>query len=140
MLNPKTKILLYSSVLWYLADGMLGPLYALYAQKVGGKRNEIMLAWVFYVLIKGLFTYVVGKWSDEMIAVGRERTVAVLMIVGYMLNAGSMFAYIWAWNPLRVFAIQILIGISAALSSPTFKVLYTRSAGYDHAGVAWGGL
>ncbi len=36
MLSKKIKVLLYGSNLWYLGEGMLGPLFTLFAQKVGG--------------------------------------------------------------------------------------------------------
>lgn len=41
----KEWILLWSSNLWALGEGMLGPLFAVFAQRIGGNILDITWAW-----------------------------------------------------------------------------------------------
>ena len=40
-LNKTTKILLIASSLWYFGEGLFGPLFAIYAEKIGGDILDI---------------------------------------------------------------------------------------------------
>ena len=52
MLNKKEKILLYSSNLWSFASGMFGPIFAIFAEKIGGNIRDITAAWAIYLMDK----------------------------------------------------------------------------------------
>ena len=47
-LTKTTKILLIASSLWYFGEGLFGPLFAIYAEKIGGDLLDITWAWAFY--------------------------------------------------------------------------------------------
>ena len=71
MLKPPEKILLYSSNLWYLSAGMLGPLIAVFTEQVGGSLLDISWAWAIYLIFTGLFIIITGKISDKIL--GKEK-------------------------------------------------------------------
>ena len=132
----KERILLWSSNLWSLGEGMLGPLLAVFAQRVGGDILEITSAWAIYLGMTGILTIVVGSVSDRIWEwCGRER----LLVGGYALNALCTFGYLLVRTPFELFLVQAGLGVALALSNPTWSALYARySPGEKQAGYTWG--
>ena len=94
-LNKKERILLYGSNLWYLGAGMLGPLFAIFAERVGGDIFDITSAWATYLIVSGLLIIFVGKVSDKT---NKKK----LVLAGYILNALFTFGYLFVDNPLKL--------------------------------------
>jgi uncharacterized membrane protein len=76
--EAKSKILLYSGDLWFLGEGMFGPLFAIYSQKIGGTIIDITRSWAIYLIIMGIFVMYVGKMSD------RKYKKEYLLLAGYI--------------------------------------------------------
>lgn len=131
-MNKKARILLYSSNIWFFGEGLLGPLFAVFSQKIGGNVLDIAWAWAVYLVVSGVFEIGVGKLSDSKI----DKT--KLMIAGYILNAAATFGYLMVSNQLQFFALQVALGVAAALATPTWQALYAKYADKDHDGYAWG--
>lgn len=132
----KERLLLWSSNLWALGEGMLGPLFAVFAQRIGGNILDITWAWAIYLGMTGIFTIVAGKISDRIWQwCGRER----LLVAGYALNALCTFGYLFVHTTTGLFLVQAGLGMALALSSPTWSALYARySPGEEKAGNTWG--
>ena len=132
----KEQILLWSSNLWALGEGMLGPLFAVFAQRIGGNILDITWAWAIYLGMTGILTIAAGNVSDRIWQwCGRER----LMVAGYGLNALCTFAYLLVDTTTGLFLVQAGLGVALALSSPTWSALYARySPGEEKAGKSWG--
>jgi len=45
MLNHKERSLLYGANFWYFSEGLLGPLFAVFAERIGGDVLDIAWAW-----------------------------------------------------------------------------------------------
>ena len=136
MAHRKERILLWSSNLWSLGEGMLGPLFAVYAQRIGGNVLDITWAWAVYLGMTGILTIIVGRFSDHIWKwCGRER----LLVAGYALNALCTFGYLFVQRPVDLFLVQAGLGVALALSNPTWSALYARySPGEKEAGNTWG--
>lgn len=132
MISEKIKILLWGSNLWYLGEGMLGPLFAVFAQKIGGNILDISWAWGIYLLVTGTLIIFIGKISDTKIK--KE----VLMIIGYALNALFTFSYLLVSSPMHLFFVQAGLGIAAAFAMPTWEALYSLSGNRQQKGYEWG--
>jgi MFS family permease len=132
----KERVLLWSSNLWALGEGMLGPLFAVFAQRIGGNILDITWAWAIYLGMTGILTIIAGRVSDRIWQwCGRER----LMVAGYGLNALCTFGYVWVETTTGLFLVQAGLGVALALSSPTWSALYARySPGEEKAGKSWG--
>jgi MFS family permease len=130
------RLLLWSSNLWALGEGMLGPLFAVFAQRIGGNILDITWAWAIYLGMTGMLTIVAGRVSDRIWQwCGRER----LLVAGYGLNALCTFGYLFVNTTTGLFLVQAGLGVALALSSPTWSALYARySPGEENAGNAWG--
>ena len=130
------RLLLWSSNIWALGEGMLGPLFAVFAQRIGGNILDITWAWAIYLGMTGMLTIVAGNVSDRIWQwCGRER----LMVAGYGLNALCTFGYLFVDTTTGLFLVQAGLGMALALSSPTWSALYARySPGEEQAGKSWG--
>lgn len=126
------KVLLISNTLWSLGEGMLGPLYALFAGQMGGNVLDISWAWATYLVVKGLASIWVGKVSDRFFS--KES----LVITGFALNTLFTFGYLGVSSRLDLFAIEAGLGVAGALAGPTWRSLYSHYAGKKSSGWWWG--
>lgn len=131
-MNKFARILIIGSLLWYFGEGMLGPLFALFAKNIGGDILEISWAWAIYLFVTGVSMILVGKLSDKIIK--KE----ILMIIGYFLNAIFTFGYLLVLTPLHLFIIQAGLGVAWAFATPTWDALYAKHEDRKNEGVMWG--
>jgi len=132
MLSKPEKILLWGNILWISGVGMLGPLFAIFAEKIGGNILEISWAYATYLVVTGIGIIVVGTLGDR---IGHKR----LMVAGYGLNALATFGYLAVNSTVELFVVQALLGVAFALSNPTWSALYDLYSGDDtEDGYIWG--
>jgi len=131
-LNRYIKILLYGGNIWYFGEGMLGPLFAVFTERVGGDILDISWAWATYLILAGVLYIVVGKITDKYD--NAEKT----MVLGYALNALFTFSYIFVSTPWHLFVVQAGLGIAAAMATPTWDALYAKHEDRKHGGFQWG--
>lgn len=120
-LTKTTKILLIASSLWYFGEGLFGPLFAVYAEKIGGDLLDITWAWAFYLVATGIFYFIIGKFFNN------SRYKKQVMIAGYALNAILTFCYLFISNPTQLFILQIGLGIAEAFSTPIWDSLFANN-------------
>ena len=132
MKNRMEHVLLWGSNIWFLGEGLLGPLLAVFAQRIGGNILDISWAWALYLFIAGVAKVVVGKLSDGTIQ--KERT----MIIGYALNALCAFGYLLVRTPSQLFLVQVGLGLASALATPTWAALYALHQSKKSSGMTWG--
>jgi MFS family permease len=130
-MNRKERILLWGSNFWMFGDGLLGPLFAVFATEVGGDIFEITTAWAIFMIVTGVLTVVFGRLADR---IGHER----LMISGYALNAVFTFCYLLVDSATDLFLVQAGLGLSLALTNPTWAALYDKYSSGKNDGAVWG--
>ena len=126
------KILLVSNNLWSLAEGMFGPLFALFADRMGGSILDVTWAWSGYLVVRGLTSIWVGKLSDRSIS--KES----LVVAGFVLNALLTFGYLSVSDRWGLLLVESGLGFAAALALPTWSSLFARYSGSRKNGWAWG--
>lgn len=131
-MNDRIKTLLYGSNLWYLGEGMLGPLFAVYVKEIGGDILEITWAWATYLIVTGVLQIVFGKISDG------KYSKETMMIAGYALNAIFTFGYLVVSSPFGLFIVQAGLGVALALANPTWNALYAKHEDKSKGGLEWG--
>lgn len=131
-MSRHARILLVSSYCWYLGEGMLGPLFAVFAMRVGGDVLAISWAWATYLVVTGVLVLAVGQVSDRW--VGKTP----LMLAGYVLNTLCTFGYLLVTSPWHLFVVQAGLGVAAALALPTWHALFTEAVGTKRLGTMWG--
>ena len=113
-------------------QGLLGPLFAVFAQKIGGNVLEISWAWAIYLMVAGSLTMVFGKFSDGNLSKKK------LMLLGYILNTVFTFSYLFVSSPLHLLLVQIGLGVAYAMAEPTWDALYSRYQDKKQRGYEWG--
>jgi MFS family permease len=127
-----TRILLLGANIWYFGEGMMGPLFAVFGEKVGGDILDITWAWSTYLVITGLVYILVGKLLN-----GKEYKEKVL-VLGYALNALFTFGYLFVKSPMHLFIVQAGLGISEAIGTPVWDSLYAKNLHQELDSYAWG--
>ena len=134
MLSARERNLLWGANLWYFGEGMFGPLFAVYAQKVGGSVLDITTAWAIFLAVTGVCTIFVGRIADRYTKnLGREK----ILTAGYALNALFTFGYLFVSTPQELFLVQAGLGVAASLSIPTWLSLFASST-KEHKASGWG--
>lgn len=121
MNNSKAlKILAISNGIFVFANTLLGPLFAIYAEKFDSNVISISFSWFIYMLSATIFTFLVGKFGDKI----KEHE--YLLIAGFLVRIVSWILYIFT-NSFEMFiGIQVFLGIGDALGSPAFDALFAR--------------
>ncbi len=130
--NKALKILLATNSLILLAGAMLGPIYALFVEQIGGDLLDASIAGGIFALSAGVVSLFFGKLSDEI------RHSEWVMILGYALIGLGFLLYIFVDSVLFLFAVQILIGFGEAIYSPSFDKLYSLHLVKGKGGTEWG--
>lgn len=130
-MRTEERILLISSNIWMFSDGLLGPLFAVFAAEIGGDIFDITLAWAIFMIVTGVLTMYFGRLGDK---VGHEK----LLVLGYALNAVFTFAFLFIDSALDLFIIQAGLGVSLALANPTWFALYDKYSNSKKDGYIWG--
>jgi MFS family permease len=132
MRNSKIRVLLIGANLWYIGEGMLGPLLGLYTERIGGDILDLTWAWAIYLCVTGVCMFAIGGLADRYHATER------LMVAGYALNAICTFAYLLISSPWHLLLVQAGLGLASALATPTWDALYSAYAPRQQAGRLWG--
>lgn len=131
MINKKERTLLFANNLWYLSEGMLGPLFSVYCAKFQASPLDISYVWAIYLISVGIVIIGLGYISDFL---SKEK----LLALGYILQTVFIFCYIFVSNQTQLALLQIGLGISGGLSTTTWYALYARFEDKTHEGLTWG--
>ena len=111
----------------------MGPLFAVFTERIGGSVLDISWSWALYLGVTGVGVIIVGRLSD-ILPHGKER----LAVAGYALTALFTFTYLLVQTPWHLFFVQTGLGIALALANPTWYALYHRYTTRKESGYAWG--
>lgn len=98
------RLLLIASSLWYFSEGLLGPLFAVFSEQIGGDVLDITAAWATYLIASGIAYPVVGRLLN------RSRWKFRMIAVGYALNT----VFTFAWGIARGHT-QFISGVAIAI-------------------------
>ena len=120
MQNKALKTLFIFNGLFLLAGSLLGPLYAIFVEKITEGIFPITLSWSIYLFSTTIFTILVAKVGDKI----KEKE--YLLIIGYAIRAVVWFSYIFIQDFYILLLAQFLLGIGEAAGSPTFDAIFAE--------------
>jgi len=132
LFNKALRILLITNGLVLLAGAMLGPIYALFVEDIGGDLLDASLTGGFFALAAGITTLIAGKFAD------RNKRNELIVAAGYAIMGLGFLLYIFVNSIWFLFGIQILTGFAEAFYSPAFDALYSKHITEKKAGREWG--
>lgn len=130
--QKRIQILMWSNNLLTLGEGMLGPFFAVFAEKIGGNILDITWAYTIYLLASGILTILIGKISDTKV---RKE---YLLAGGYLLNTIVTLGYLFVNTPVKLFIAEAGFGLAAAMIDPTWNALYSKYMNKERTGETWG--
>ena len=120
MQNKALKTLFIFNGLFVFAGSLLGPLYAIYVEKIARGIFPITLSWSVFLISTTLFTFLVARFGDKI----KEKE--YLLLVGYAIRAIVWLAYIFVPNFYFLLVAQFLLGIGEAVGTPAFDVIFAE--------------
>ena len=125
------KILIVTDGLVLTASAMIGPIYALFVEKIGGSLLDASIAGGIFALVAGITTLISGRYTDKI----KEKR--LIVAVGYSLLSIGFFLYMFVNSILFLLFVQVLIGFAQAISAPAFDALYSKHVTKTRSGVEW---
>ncbi len=114
------KILFISNSIYLFSALLLGPLYAVYVQKIGGGVLLVSVSTAVFYVSSTLFLLFVSRWGD------RVKEKELMLALSYVVRGVAFFSYIFIDSALFLILVQILFGLGDALGTPTFGALFAR--------------
>lgn len=131
-MNRALRILLWTNGLILFAGAMLGPIYALYVEKVGGDLLDASFAGAIYAVAAGFTTLFSGTYSDKV------KNDELIVVAGYIIVGIGFLAYLIVNSVLMLFVVQVIIGLGEAVYSPAYDSIYSKHLDGHKSGKQWG--
>jgi MFS family permease len=130
--NRALRILLITNAMVLVAAAMLGPIYALFVEKIGGSLLDASLTGGIFALAAGITTLIAGKYADK------AKEEELIVVFGYVVMGIGFLLYTQVNSIWFLFLVQVIIGFSEAIYSPSFDKLYSKHLTTKKAGREWG--
>jgi len=131
-LKRPLKILLLTNGLILIASAMLGPIYALFVNQVGGDLLDASLAGAAFSLAAGLTVIISGRITDKI----KEQE--LIVVFGYIVM-GIGFLLLTIVNSIWfLLIVQAIIGFGEAIYVPAFDAVYSKHLEDNNYGSQWG--
>lgn len=131
-MKRSVRMLLFASSLWYFGEGLFGPLFAVFSEKVGGDLLDITWAWSLYLIVTGVFYVLIGKLFNRSIWKPK------LIIIGYALNTIFTFCYLLVDNTTTLLLVQAGLGLAEAISTPAWDAAFSSEMEDTNDTFVWG--
>jgi len=118
--NKALRILLLTNGIILISGAMLGPIYALFVEEIGGSLLDVSLMAGIFAIVAGITSLVSGKYADKL--KHPERIVAI----GYAIIGSGFIGYIFVKSIIVLFIIQAFIGFGEAFYSPAYDAVYSK--------------
>lgn len=126
------KILLSTEVVSTGTLGLLGPIYAIYVERIGGSILEASGTYAIFALIHGLLVMRLGKLTD------RVKEQKYFMVAGFLISGIGFLGYLFVKNLPQLVLVQAILGIAMAIMTPANYALYTKNLDRGKFAAQWG--
>lgn len=132
LFNKALRILLSTNTMILLAAAMLGPIYALFVEKIGGDLLDASLASALFTFTAGVVTIISGRYSDKI----KENE--LIVVSGYLIMGVGFLLYTIVNSIIFLLIVQVIIGFGEAIYSPAFDAVYSKHLSNRKSGKQWG--
>jgi MFS family permease len=131
-MNRYLKLLLLSSFFVVFSGGLLGPIYAVYVENIGGGILLVGSSFATFSIVTGLLTLFLAKWEDHI------KHKINLLLASRILSVIGFAGYLIIDEPVGLFIVQIIFGIATALGNPAFDTLFSKHLDKGFEASEWG--
>lgn len=129
-MNSLRKLLLLTDAFFLLSGGLLGPIYALYVQKIGGDLLDASTTFAIFMITAGIVVFLLGMWEDKV------KHQKKFVIAGYGIAMIGSCGYLFVTSTWGLFIVQAILGLAVAMKDPAYDALFSNSQ--KHLALAWG--
>lgn len=119
-MNKVLKTLFLFNGVFVLAGSLLGPLYAIYVEKINSGLMPISVSWAVFLSSATLFMWLLSKKGDKI------KHKRFLLAAGYLVRAFCWLLLIFVTNIYQLIAVQFVLGIGEALGTPAFEAIFAE--------------
>ena len=116
-MNKSLKLLLTINSIFVLAGNLLGPLYAVYIEGLGGSIAVVSGTWSVMLLTTTLVNFSLIRYGDKV----KEHE--YLLIAGFIFRSIAWIGFVYAGNIFAILILQIVIGLGEAVGSTGFDAI-----------------
>ena len=131
-MKKELNILLVTSAFSTFVHSMLGPIYAIFVEKIKGGILEASYAIAIFSISAGILIYIISKWEDKL------KIKEKMLPIGYLLNSVGFFSYMFVSKPVHLYIVEIIFGFGIAVLSPLYDGLYSKNMDKDKYISEWG--
>jgi len=131
-LNKPLRILLVTNSMILFSTAMLGPIYALFVEKVGGSLLDAGFAGGVFALAAGITVIFSGRYSDKI------KQSELVVVFGYIIIGSGYLLYTQVNSIWMLLLVQVLVGFGEAIYSPAFDSIYSQHLSLTKAARQWG--
>jgi len=131
-MNKNLGILLWSFFLINTSFGLLGPIYAIYVEKIGGDILTVGSSYAVFAIGTAIIIYLISKYEDSF------SSKAKLLLVSRFIFLACAISYLFISNPMQLFILQLALGIATAIGNPAFDSLYQDNIEKGKSASQWG--
>lgn len=120
MNNRSLKVLFLANGIFCFAGSLLGPLYAVFVEKLDKNILSVSLTWAVFLISTSLFTYVISRLGDRI----KEKE--YLLMAGFLIRGLVWGLFIFTNSVWMLIGMQFLLGLGEALGSPAFDCIFAE--------------
>lgn len=136
-MNPVIRFLTISDVVILGAMQLLAPVFAIFViERIDGGNVAVAgLAVAIFLVSKSVFQIPVASVMDR---IQGERDDFLFMFWGTIAASAAQIGYLFISTPLELYVIQIILGVSSAITFPSYMAIFTRHIDKQKEGMEWG--
>ncbi|HOZ81064.1 MAG TPA: MFS transporter [Candidatus Woesebacteria bacterium] len=119
-INGSLKVLFLLNSIFVFASSLLGPLYAVYVNKIDSKIISVSFSWAVFMFSSTLFTYFVGKFGD------RVKEQEYLLAGGFLVRCLAWLGYIFVSDITGLILVQFVLGLGESLGTPAWNAIFAK--------------
>ncbi len=140
VINKIVKVLIMSDFVINLGWGLMAPIFAIFIVQnitVGSVSEAAKVAGfasLFYWIVKSVLQIPIGQYLDKNHG---EKDDFWFMIMGNFIMAFIPLGYVFSTRPWHIYLLQILYGVAAAMTLPSFAAIFTRHINKGREAFTW---
>src|SRR3989344_8851073 len=114
------KFLVLSDAWATLALGMIGPIYAIFVEQIGGDILDASWAYFAFTLTSGIVMYLLSFWEDHI------KHKEYLINLSYLLLSLGCLGYYFVYNQTTLLMVEVVFGLATAFLAPAYDTVYSH--------------
>jgi len=135
--NPVIRFLTISDIIILSSFGLIAPIFAIFITDNISQGNVAVvgMAGAIFLISKSILQIPFANLIDK---IKGEKDDFLFLFIGVILTSIIPLLYIFVNTPFQLYLVQLLYGLSTAITLPTWLAIFTRHIDKKHAGIEWG--